>query len=368
MLVPSEPVSTDYEVWSGRGCMRRCDGQTAVVAYVDQQTGEGEFRDEACACVGRGWRPGVGEDVRAGACNLVTRVRLVVPDLPGVGIVMLTTHSWFAATELPGVADLLASLHGSGRLVEAVLAIEPREVRKATESHPRKFTVPVLRVRATPYELAAGNGAGGEGSTLAHPQRLPAHVAIAVKACREHGVGNDESKAVVRALTDGRTDSRKDLTIEEANRMAAVVADGSWRELATDQRQLPAAQPQPEPVSGKSPARAAKPKAATAKGRVNPYADAVHAAQREAGLSEDAFRAVLQATIASETANDVNRQNVGGVIAAIWERAGEAKSDGAEQSPPGEVTTTAVPSGQCGAPGCEEPAVDDGFCSEHEPF
>lgn len=150
VLVPPQPVSQFYELWSGGGCQRRCDGQTELL------------KDTACLC---------GPDPEQRACKPTTRLNVVLRDVPGIGVWRLESHGYYAAVELPDVARFLAQ---AGGYVSAWLALEPRTVKRPGQDT-RRFIVPVLEVDVTPAQLLAG-GAGSDAPALAAPERqaLPA--------------------------------------------------------------------------------------------------------------------------------------------------------------------------------------------------
>jgi Recombination directionality factor-like len=88
---------------------------------------------------------------------MTTRVSVVVPDLIGVGTWMLESHGFYAATELPGVAEMLAAYAERGVMVPAELRIEQRQRRiyrgEGAAPEQRSYPVPVLDVLATVREI-----------------------------------------------------------------------------------------------------------------------------------------------------------------------------------------------------------------------
>lgn len=140
VVVPPGPqaVSQWLEMWSGGGCVRRCDG--------DRE----RLRDVPCLCA--------GAPEGADQCKPTTRVGLVLPDVPGLGVWRLESHGWHAAHELGGTAELLARVREAGQWVPAVLRLEQREQVVAGQT--RRFAVPVLSPRATVRELVEGPRTG----------------------------------------------------------------------------------------------------------------------------------------------------------------------------------------------------------------
>ncbi|MDP9219989.1 MAG: hypothetical protein M3P23_05550 [Actinomycetota bacterium] len=131
VLVPPQPVSQFYELWSGGGCQRRCDGTTELL------------KDTACLC---------GPDVEQRACKPTTRLNVILRDVPGIGVWRLESHGYYAAVELPDVAEFLAKVGG---YVSAWLSLEQRTVKR--DGQTRRFMVPTLEVDVTPAQLLAGN-------------------------------------------------------------------------------------------------------------------------------------------------------------------------------------------------------------------
>lgn len=132
ILVPPQPVSQYYELWSGGGCQRRCDGVTELLA------------DRPCPC---------GPDPEDRECKPTTRLNVVLRDVAGVGVWRLESHGYYAAVELPGVAELLAK---AGGYVEAFLGLEERTAKR--EGKTLRWMVPTIDVDIAPAALMAGQG------------------------------------------------------------------------------------------------------------------------------------------------------------------------------------------------------------------
>lgn len=139
VIVPPDPVSQFYEVWTGGRCQLRCDGQRELI------------EDRPCVC---------GPDPARRKCKPTTRLSLMLAGMRGVGIWRLETHGYYAAAELPAVADLLSAAGGN---VPARLEMEERSATVPDPRDPNKevvtrFMVPVLHVEATPAALIATFG------------------------------------------------------------------------------------------------------------------------------------------------------------------------------------------------------------------
>jgi hypothetical protein len=115
-----------FELWSGAGLLRRCDGETCE---RPSETPSGPVLVSGpCTC-----EPGAME------CKMTTRFVLMLPQAPGLGVWVCTTHSVIAGREILGQLRLL-ELAGPAGLVSATLAIEQENVQG-------RPPVPVVRLR-----------------------------------------------------------------------------------------------------------------------------------------------------------------------------------------------------------------------------
>jgi hypothetical protein len=133
ILVPPQPVSQWYELWSGGGCQRRCDGTTELLSA------------DPCMC---------SPEPEARECKPTTRLNVMLRDVPGLGVWRLESHGYYAAVELPAVAEFLASTRG---YVPAALVLEERISKRNGQT--RRYMVPAIEVeQVTPAQLLAGQG------------------------------------------------------------------------------------------------------------------------------------------------------------------------------------------------------------------
>ena len=138
LVPPRDPVTQWYELYKGSVCVRRCDGVTEQKA------------DQPCMC---------NPDART--CQITTRLNVMLRDVPGLGVWLLTTHGYYAGTELPEVAEFLAATRG---YVDAWLAMEEKQVSIVDDETGQptgkmaRFMVPKLDVAITPAQLLAGQG------------------------------------------------------------------------------------------------------------------------------------------------------------------------------------------------------------------
>jgi Recombination directionality factor-like len=133
ILVPPQPVSQYYELWSGGGCRRRCDGETELL------------KDKPCVC---------SPDPAERECKPTTRLNVILRDVEGIGVFRLESHGYYSATELPEVAEFLAR---AGSYVPAWLSLEQRTVVR--DGKTRRWMVPTIEVDVTPAALLAGDTA-----------------------------------------------------------------------------------------------------------------------------------------------------------------------------------------------------------------
>jgi TusA-related sulfurtransferase len=132
---PTVAYSQWMELWSGGGCLRRCDGVTEALSGKD------------CICAEE------GKEERA--CKPTTRVSFMLPDIPGLGVWRLDSHGWNAATELPVTLEVLSQAAAANRFIPAVLRLQNRT--KKTEGQTRRFVVPVIDLKdITVKQLASG--------------------------------------------------------------------------------------------------------------------------------------------------------------------------------------------------------------------
>lgn len=146
ILLPPQPISQWYEMWSGGGCQRRCDGKTNVL------------KDEPCLCpsdpLDRAELASKGR-----ACKPTTRLNVMLRDVPGIGVWRLESHGFHSAVELPMVAEFLAQATEAGTYLPAELALQPRSSKRPGEGT-KQWMVPIIEVGATLRQIMAGEMEG----------------------------------------------------------------------------------------------------------------------------------------------------------------------------------------------------------------
>lgn len=192
----AQSVSQWMEMWSGGGCTRRCDGET-------EQT-----RNVPCLCpADRSERAELA--ARGQACKPTTRVSLVLPDVPGLGVWRIESHGWNAAHELGMTAEFLAAVRAAGSTwVPAVLRLEKR--KSVSGGKTKEFAVPVLTLRSTVRQMLESPQSGGIELPSPPPRALAIEAAAPVAAGGADGLPPwpptcaQDVAAHVEACTDPR--------------------------------------------------------------------------------------------------------------------------------------------------------------------
>jgi len=250
--VAGGPFMQWNEMWNKGGCARRCDGFTETISGgacasmtpmcpVDPEARHAE------ASLGR-------------ACKMTTRLMVILPKVPDLGMWMLETHGYYAAVELGAFMEFLARRAG-GQFVEATLRLESRTVKRKGKTH--HFAVPVIELpQATAGELLAGVGARRAigaapdaqvrasddddpgrpfepGSAPEDPRGLvsPEVVGAFATKVREAGFDDDARHAIVHRATRGRVTSTRAVRKDEwamVERVYRALLDGLVAETIVD--------------------------------------------------------------------------------------------------------------------------------------
>lgn len=137
ILPPGDPLSQANEMWNKGGCVRRCDGEIEQISR------------HPCLCLaehGPEWHL-LRQDLytKDKVCAATSRLNVVLPDMPDVGVWRVETHSWYAANELAGTVDMVLSGTGGKGLVPVTLRIEPRT--RVAGGQTKHFPVVVVEIR-----------------------------------------------------------------------------------------------------------------------------------------------------------------------------------------------------------------------------
>lgn len=160
VILPPEALGGTpiYEQWSGGGLVVRCDG---ITASTPRKLGDGEwdFDESACKCLTSG----------KNECKVKVRLSVILRDIRFGGSWLLTTSSWNAAHELPGMIDMIEAVQDQG-LTPALLRLVRRNETRFGET--RTFVVPTLAIDASVNQILAGGNelsapsSGGERAAL----------------------------------------------------------------------------------------------------------------------------------------------------------------------------------------------------------
>lgn len=165
LVPPWQALSQWYELWSAGGCQRRCDGRVMVLT------------DVPCLC------PKDPDERRAAAsanpptaCKPTTRLNVMLPALPDLGVWRIESHGYYAATELAGAAQILELATRAGAPLPARLRLDQRS-KKVPGQPTNHYAVPVIEVLdARVGELLASVGPAamlGDGKARALQLEAP---------------------------------------------------------------------------------------------------------------------------------------------------------------------------------------------------
>lgn len=145
IMLPDEALSCWYELWSGGGCVRRCDGNQATVTVSSGPDGDAQEQLVPCICQ----RNALAE------CRPYTRLNVVLPNVNFYGYWRLESKGWNAMKELPGMTDLISYMASKGTMVRSLLSLQQRT--SMHNGRKRHFIVPQLGMIHTPAELMSGD-------------------------------------------------------------------------------------------------------------------------------------------------------------------------------------------------------------------
>ena len=227
VLVPGQSLSQFWELWGQAGpqqplhCMRRCDGVTELLS------------GQPCSCPPYDERRELATDGKA--CKPMTRLSVILPDVPGIGMFRLETGGYYAAVELAGTAQLLEDASARGVMLPARLRIDLRRgvrVKADGSGETVAYPVPVIDV-----DVRVGDifqiGVGGGGAIEPSPVR---------RAALPRGEMHDDVALTYTPIPEGS----RDVSIADA--FHAVEQDSAPRATtARSAASLGTVTPPPEP-------------------------------------------------------------------------------------------------------------------------
>ncbi len=235
VLIPPTGMafSQFFELWSGGGCQRRCDGAHEVIS------------DSPCLCAA---------DPEERECRPHTRLSVLLVDLEGLGMWRLDTQGWNAAEELAGTVQLIEAAQRGGRLLPARLGLEQRQAKRVKngKAETLNFVVPTLdlsvgflelqtaaeapAIAQAPAAIEPGSGplydtATGEVVELPVAASPPAEETISAEQLRclaelfgELAIaGADAQRSMIEQMVERKVPSARALTKAEANRVISVL-------------------------------------------------------------------------------------------------------------------------------------------------
>lgn len=170
VLIPTmSAVNLSYELWSTSGCQRRCTGEVITHCPLNER-----LIDTPCCCPEDDHER---QDLasKGKACARILRLNVLLPDLPGgLGTWRLETKGYYATAELLGTLDMLRMAGQEHQIIEAILRLEQRTVKRPGNgpgTGTLTFAVPVLWPKWSPRQLLAS--AAQQGHVLMQaPARL----------------------------------------------------------------------------------------------------------------------------------------------------------------------------------------------------
>ena len=157
VVVPprDQVISQWYEMWTAAGCLRRCDSQTeqksggpCLCPHAEDPTNPDEVETAARE------RERLAKMNPPRACQRKTRISVMIPDLPGLGVFRLDTGSFYAAGEVLDAGDLMQAAREREVFLPATVRIDHRE--RVENGQTKKYPVPVLEVMATFRQIVTG--------------------------------------------------------------------------------------------------------------------------------------------------------------------------------------------------------------------
>jgi hypothetical protein len=139
LLPPGDPLNSFNEMWSAGGCQRRCNGEFEQISR------------KPCLCLaqyGEEWylRP------KGTVCAATSRLNVILPDMPDVGVWRAETHSFYAANEWGGTVDMVLSGTNGQGLVPVTLRIEQRT--SVSRGQTKNFPVVAVEIRGITPRMA----------------------------------------------------------------------------------------------------------------------------------------------------------------------------------------------------------------------
>jgi hypothetical protein len=220
-----------YELWGGKGLLRRCDGIHCEVP-VDGPDGR-EMKGRSCLCRERNVRE----------CKPKLRLSVLLPEVSLRGTWRLDTGSELALDEIPGVVELLDFVQ-SRQITYGLLRLERRQSQGGRNS----FVVPCLGIAESLEGLLAGRARLTAGPALpqieagapANPPRPVAPASARDDLALKEGWAGDITSMVDDEVVDAEIVEEEPSAKEKARLLkvarARAILDGteppqSWEDI-----------------------------------------------------------------------------------------------------------------------------------------
>lgn len=156
IVPPRDQVITQwYEWWTAAGCLRRCDSQ------IEQKSGgpckcphADDPTDPVAVEVAARERDRLAKLNPPQACQRKTRINVMIPDLPGLGVFRLDTGSFYAAGEVLDAGDLMQAARDRNVFLPAKVRIDARE--QVENGKTKKYPVPLLDILVPFRQIVTG--------------------------------------------------------------------------------------------------------------------------------------------------------------------------------------------------------------------
>ena len=229
LLPPGDPLSQFYEQWSAGGCQVRCDGESARIAL-----GRGDERTVDCVCRTKHGDDWYKQDPKF-ICRPHTRLNVILPQLPDLGVWRVETQGFYSANDLPAQVDLIKAAVGPNPIVPIALRIVPMTRVRGGETIQTQTIVLSIR-GAVAGQILAGQvpqlTAGGALALPAPPDR-PAIETSPAKPDLVHRPGGNEVDWVItirgaqtlpalRQVWDWMKADQDRITTEEAAKLKKI--------------------------------------------------------------------------------------------------------------------------------------------------
>ena len=217
ILIPRSlrSVTQAWELWQGGSCERRCDGRTEAIS------------GGPCIC-----GSARGDE---GSCDIVTRLSVILPRLPGLGLWRLDTGGWHAASTIPSTIDLLLALDPRPMVPAVLRAVQgSSKVRESTgKVTTHRFVRPMLDAPGITIGQLVGSAATEAPQLESGERPAPPTAAERVARQRAEIAARETATPIVIAESASETAvteiADEFLAAEIAEALAEPAAGCQWR-------------------------------------------------------------------------------------------------------------------------------------------